>query len=39
MLDRDWLEFVANLLLGRLALTILDRSGSRIVFIDFIDNP
>ncbi len=38
-LDRDWLEFVANLLLGRLAMTILDPDRSRIVSIDFIDNP
>ncbi len=38
-LDRSWLEFVANLLLRHLALTILVRSGSRIVSIDFIDNP
>ena len=37
-LNRDRLELVANLLLGRLAMTILDRSGSRIVSIDFIDN-
>ena len=38
-LDRSWLEFVANLLLRHLALTILDRARSRIVSIDFIDNP
>jgi len=38
-LDRHWLEFVANLLLGRLAMTILDPDRSRIVSIDFIDNP
>ena len=38
-LNREWLEVVANLLLRRLAMTILDRSGSRIVSIDFIDNP
>ena len=37
-LNRDRLEFVANLLLRRLAITILDRSGSRIGSIDFIDN-
>jgi hypothetical protein len=38
-LDREWLEFVANLLLRHLALTILDPDRSRIVSIDFIDNP
>jgi hypothetical protein len=38
-LNRHWLEFVANLLLGRLAMTILDSDRSRIVSIDFIDNP
>ena len=38
-LDRDWLEFVANLLLGRLAMTILNPDRSRIVSIDLIDNP
>jgi hypothetical protein len=38
-LNREWLEFVANLLLGRLAMTILDPDRSRIVSIDFIDNP
>jgi len=38
-LNRHWLEVVANLLLGRLAMTILDPDRSRIVSIDFIDNP
>jgi len=38
-LDRGWLEFAANLLFRRLALTILDPSRSRIVSIDFVDNP
>ena len=38
-LDRSWLEFVANLLLRHLAMTILDSDRSRIVSIDFIDNP
>ncbi len=38
-LNRQWLEFVANLLLARLAMTILDPDRSRIVSIDFINNP
>jgi|GEM_PF-2119064 len=38
-LDRGWLEFTANLLFRRLAMTILDPSRSRIVSIDFVDNP
>ncbi|EMA36001.1 transposase IS4 family protein [Halobiforma lacisalsi AJ5] len=38
-LDREWLEFVANLLLRQLAMTILDPDRSRIVSIDFVDNP
>ena len=38
-LDRQWLEFVAHLQLQRLAMTILDAEQSRIVSIDFIDNP
>jgi len=38
-LNREWLEVVANLLLRRLAMTILDAERSRIVSIDFIDNP
>jgi len=38
-LNRGWLEVAANLLLGRLAMTILDPDRSRIVSIDFIDNP
>ena len=33
-LNRHWLEVVANLLLGRLAMTILDPDRSRIVSID-----
>ena len=38
-LNREWLEVVANLLLGQLAMTILDPDRSRIVSIDFVDNP
>ena len=38
-LDRGWVGFAANLLFMQLAMTILDRSGSRIVSIDFVDNP
>jgi hypothetical protein len=38
-LNRGWLEAGGNLLFMRLALTILDRSGSRIAPIDFVDNP
>jgi len=38
-LDRGWLEFVANLLFRRLAMTILDPDRSRIVSVDFVDNP
>lgn len=38
-IDRGWLEFVANLLFRQLAMTILDPDRSRIVSIDFIDNP
>ncbi len=37
-LNREWLERVGNRLLMQLAMTILDRSGSRIVSIDFVDN-
>jgi hypothetical protein len=37
-LNRHRLEFVANLLFERFAMTILDRDRSRIVSIDFIDN-
>jgi len=33
-LNRQWLEVVANFLLGRLAMTILDPNRSRIVSID-----
>ncbi len=36
-LNREWLELVANLLFGRLAMTILDPDRSRIVSIDFTD--
>ena len=39
MLNRHWLKIVSNLLLGRLAMTTLDADRSRIVSIDFIDNP
>lgn len=38
-LDRHWLEFVANLHLRRLALTILDPDRSKIFSIHFVDNP
>jgi len=38
-LQRDQLEMAANLLLRHLALTILDPDRSRIVSIDFVDNP
>jgi len=38
-LQRGWLEFSANLLFRHLALTILDPDRSRIVSIDFVDNP
>ena len=38
-LDRGWLEFAANLLCMQLVMTILDRSGLRIVSTDFVDNP
>ena len=38
-LRRGWLEFSAHLLLRRLAMTILDPDRSRIVSIDFVDNP
>ena len=38
-LNRGWLEVIANLQLGRLAMTILDAEQSRIVSTDFIDNP
>ena len=38
-LNRGWLEVIANLQLSRLAMTILDAEQSRIVSIDFIDNP
>ena len=37
--DRHWVEFIMKRLVGRLTMTVLDRSGLRIVFIDFIDNP
>ena len=38
-LQRDQLEMAANILLRQLALTILDPDRSRIVSIDFVDNP
>ena len=38
-LNREWLERVANRLLWELAMTILDPNRSRIVSIDFVDNP
>ncbi|ELY52780.1 transposase IS4 family protein, partial [Natronococcus jeotgali DSM 18795] len=38
-LNREWLERVANRLLRELAMTILDPDRSRIVSIDFVDNP
>jgi len=38
-LNREWLERVANRLLWELAMTILDPDRSRIVSIDFVDNP
>lgn len=38
-LDREWLEFAANLLFMRLAMTILDPDRSRIVSFNFVDNP
>jgi hypothetical protein len=38
-LQREKLGIVANIPLRHLAMTILDRSGSRIVSIGFIDNP
>jgi len=38
-LQRDQLEMAANLLFRYLALTILDPDRSRIVSIDFVDNP
>ena len=38
-LQRDQLEMAANILFRHLALTILDPDRSRIVSIDFVDNP
>ncbi len=38
-LNREWLEVSAYLQLNHLAMTILDAEQSRIVSIDFIDNP
>ncbi|RZV06499.1 DDE family transposase [Natrinema hispanicum] len=38
-LNQEWLERVANRLLWELAMTILDPDQSRIVSIDFVDNP
>jgi len=38
-LNREWIERIANGLLKEIAMTILDRSGSRIVSIDSVNNP
>ncbi len=38
-LNREWLERIANDLLKEMAMTILDPDRSRIVSIDFVDNP
>jgi hypothetical protein len=38
-LQRGWLELHANLLFRHLAMTILDPDRSRIVSVDFVDNP
>jgi len=38
-LQRDLLEMATNLLFRHLAMTILDPGRSRIVSIDFVDNP
>ena len=38
-IDSEAIEDVVNHLLAEHATTILDRSGSRIVIIDFVDNP
>jgi len=38
-LNREWLERIANGLLKEMAMTILDPDRSRIVSIDFVDNP
>ena len=38
-LQRDQLEMASNLLFRHLAMTILDPDRSRIVSIDFVDNP
>ena len=38
-LNREWIERIANGLLKEMAMTILDPDRSRIVSIDFVDNP
>jgi len=38
-LNREWLERIANDLLKEMVMTILDPDRSRIVSIDFVDNP
>jgi len=38
-LERDHLEMAANILFRHLTLTVLDPDRSRIVSIDFVDNP
>jgi len=38
-LQRDQIEMAANIFFRHLALTILDPDRSRIVSIDFVDNP
>ncbi len=38
-LKREWLERIANDLLKEMATTIIDPDRSRIVSIDFVDNP
>jgi len=39
ILSTEWLERIANDLLKEMAMTILDPDRSRIVSIDFVDNP
>ena len=38
-LNREWIERIANDLLEEMAMTIIDPDRSRIVSIDFVDNP
>jgi len=38
-LNREWIKRIANDLLNEMAMTILDPDRSRIVSIDFVDNP